>query len=78
MRRKRELTPTAQLILQAVGNASTPLSHADIAEATHASPYTVSHLTQNLVRNSLLRRNCVGGMSYFTLPLTDTAEVNRG
>ncbi|MDP9050045.1 MAG: hypothetical protein M3O31_04880 [Acidobacteriota bacterium] len=78
MRRKRELTPTAQLILQAVGNASTPLSHNEIAEVTHASPYTVTHLTPRLVRKSLLRRACVGGMSYFTLPLTDTTEVNHG
>ena len=78
MRRKREVTPSAQLILQAVGNASTPLSHADIAEATHASPYTVSHLTQDLVRNSLLCRTCVGGMSYFTLPSTDAGELNHG
>jgi hypothetical protein len=78
MRRKRELTPTAQLILQAVGDASTPLSHAEIAEVTYASPYTVTHLTQHLVRKSLLHRTCVGGMSYFTLPSNDAAEVNRG
>jgi hypothetical protein len=81
MRHRPNLTPTARLILKAVREASTPLSHINIVEVTNASRYTVSSVTQILVKNGLLRRERISGMSYFSLPTpgeSATSEVNRG
>ena len=64
------IPPTSRLVIYACAVSTTPLSIANLSEATGATPGTLEKVVRKLVRRGYLSKTANGSISLYSLTFT--------